>query len=73
MLEFTILYKNGRKKKIKSPTREEMIKNFSLDDATAFQEDVKEIHWTIEDTHYIESIASGKIQEIEIIEGGKDF
>ena len=73
MIEFTIVYKDGKKNKIKSESRESMIKNFCSKDATAFQEKVKEIHWTIDDFHYIENIDSGKIQEIEILEGGKDF
>lgn len=73
MIEFTLLYKNRRKEKIQAESRESLIKNFSKDDATAFQENVKEIHWTIDDFHYIENVDSGKIEEIEILEGGKDF
>ena len=46
MIEFTILYKDRSKKKITAENREALIKNFSSDDATAFQEQVKEIHWT---------------------------
>lgn len=73
MIDFTILYKDNKKEKIAAENRESLIKNFSLEDATAFQEKVKAIHWTIDDYHYIEHTASGEIQEIEISEGGKDF
>jgi hypothetical protein len=73
MIEFTIVYKTGKKEKIKSESKSSMIRDFSTLDPSAFQEKVKEFHWTTEEFHYIENIASGKIQEIEILEGGKDF
>lgn len=73
MIEFTLVHNNRKKEKIKAANKEALIKNFSEDDATAFQDRIKEIHWTIDDIHYIENIASGKIQKIDIIEGGKDF
>ena len=73
MIEFTIIYIDKSKKKKTAKNREELIRDFSLNDATEFQEKVKEIHWTIDDLHYIENIASGKIQEIEIFEGKQDF
>lgn len=68
MIEFTILYKDRSKKKITAENREALIKNFSSDDATAFQEQVKEIHWTEYNTHYIESVDTGKVQRIPIMD-----
>ena len=66
MIEFTILYKDNSKKKMEAESRENLIKNFSADDATAFQEKVKQIHWTEYNTHYIEHVATGKVDRIPI-------
>jgi len=68
MIEFTILYKDNSKKKMEAESREELIRNFSVEDATVFQEKVKQIHWTEFNTHYIEHVATGKVDRIPIMD-----
>jgi hypothetical protein len=60
---FTIVYNNNSKKKFEAESKESLIRDFSLKDATTFQNDVKEIRWDEKDYCYIETISSGKISK----------
>jgi hypothetical protein len=63
---FTIVYNDNSTKSFKAESKESLIRNFSLADATAFQENVKEIRWEEENYCCVESISSGKINKTAI-------
>ena len=63
MPKFTIVFNDDSTKEIKAESRNEMIRNFSIEDATAFQADVKEIRWEEGNFCCIETISSGKISK----------
>jgi|GEM_PF-5311780 hypothetical protein len=65
---FTIVYNDNSTKKIKAESKDELIRDFSLNDPTSFQEDVKEIRW--EESNYccVECISSGKISKNSTVE-----
>ncbi len=61
MPTFTIVYKDKSTKNFEAASKEDLISDFSLEDATAFQNDVKEIHWDEKECFCVENISSGKI------------
>lgn len=63
MPNFTIVYKDNSTKNFEAKSKEDLIRDFSLIDATAFQEDVKEIRWEEKDFCCVECISSGKISK----------
>ncbi|WKV13614.1 hypothetical protein [Marivirga harenae] len=65
MPKFTVIFKNNSSKILEAASKDILIRDFSMADATAFQEDVKEIRWEEENCLCVESIASGKISRIE--------
>lgn len=64
MTIFTIVFNDSTAKTIESESKETLIAEFSRNDATAFQENVKEIQWDEHDYHYIECISTGQILKI---------
>lgn len=63
---FTIVYNDNSTKNFEAESKESLIRDFSLADATAFQENVKEIRWEEENYCCVESISSGKINKTAI-------
>lgn len=60
---FTIIYHDNSTQKKKAESKDDLIRDFCLNDPTAFQNDVKQIRWE-EDNHCcIETISSGKIEK----------
>ncbi len=72
MTEFTLLRHNRKKEKLQANSKAELLKILAARE-TNYKKAIKQIHWTMDDTHYIETLATGHIHEIEIFEGGKDF
>ncbi|MGJ3235762.1 hypothetical protein [Marivirga sp.] len=63
---FTLVYNNNSTKNFEAESKESLIRDFSLADATAFQENVKEIRWEEENYCCVECISSGKINKTAI-------
>lgn len=63
MPNFTVVYKDNSIKNFEAKSKEDLIRDFSLIDATAFQEDVIEIRWEEKDFCCVECISSGKISK----------
>jgi hypothetical protein len=59
---FTIVYNNNSTETFEAESKEILIRDFSMADATAFQEDVKEIRWEENGNLYIENVYTGKIK-----------
>jgi hypothetical protein len=66
MPQFTIVFNDRSTKTIESDSKENLITEFSMNDATSFQEDVKEIRWKEENHYCVECISSGKINKAAI-------
>lgn len=60
---FTIVYNNNSTKEIEADDKESLISNFSIADATAFQNEVKEIRWEEKNYCCVECISSGIISK----------
>ena len=60
---FTIVYNDNSSKDFEADSKDSLIRDFSLDDPTSFQEDVQEIHWQEKDYCCVECISSGKISK----------
>lgn len=63
MPTFTIVYKDNSTKNFEAESKDTLIRDFSIEDASAFQEDVKEIRWEEEKYCCVECISSGKISK----------
>ncbi|HET8858587.1 hypothetical protein [Marivirga sp.] len=63
MPTFTIVFNDDTSKIYKSKSKESLITEFNIADATAFQADVKEIRWEENNHSFIECISSGKISK----------
>ncbi|WP_375579967.1 hypothetical protein ABWH96_02485 [Marivirga tractuosa] len=63
MPKFTIVFNDNSTKIIEAESKDSLIAEFSLIDATAFQEDVKEIRWDEKNYCCVECISSGKISK----------
>lgn len=63
MPHFTLVFNDDSKQIISAPTKDLMIKEFSKEDCTSFQENVKEIHWQEANIQYTEIVYSGEIIE----------
>ncbi len=61
---FTIVFHDNSTKTTEAESKESLITDFSLNDATAFQEEVKEIRWEEQNYCCVECISSGKIRKI---------
>ncbi|WMN12533.1 hypothetical protein QYS49_33880 [Marivirga salinae] len=71
MPTFTIVYKDESTKNFEAASKEDLIRDFSLEDATAFQNDVKEIHWDEKECFCVENISSGEIIKTAFIKNEK--
>ncbi|SMG21443.1 hypothetical protein SAMN05661096_01187 [Marivirga sericea] len=67
MPKFTIIFNDSSSKTVESESKESLITEFSITDATAFQEDVKEIRWEENNYCCIECISTGKIHKTSTI------
>lgn len=63
MPTYTIVYNDNSTKNFEAENKESLIRDFSLADATAFQNDVKEIRWEEKDFCCVECISSGEISK----------
>jgi len=63
MPNFKVVFKDNSIKEVEAESKEALIRDFSLADATAFQEKVKEIHWNEEKYCCVETIANGRISK----------
>lgn len=64
MPTFTIIYNDNTTKEFEADSKDSLIRDFSLADATAFQNEVKEIRWEEQNYCCVECISSGKINKI---------
>lgn len=64
MPRFTIVFNDDSTKQFEAESKEALIRDFSLNDATAFQEDVHAIQWEEDKYCCTETISSGKITKV---------
>ncbi|WP_148230090.1 hypothetical protein [Marivirga tractuosa] len=67
MPTFSIVYKDDTTQDFEADSKESLIRDFSINDATAFQNDVKEIHWKDHQHQFVEEISSGKVIKRPIV------
>jgi hypothetical protein len=60
---FTIVYNDNTTKEFEAESKDALIRDFSMADASAFQNDVKEIRWEEENYCCVECISSGRISK----------
>ncbi|GAA5040360.1 hypothetical protein GCM10011506_40740 [Marivirga lumbricoides] len=61
MPHFTLVFNDDSQQIISAPTKNSMIREFSKEDCTSFQENVKEIHWQEANIHFTEIVYTGVI------------